>query len=81
MRDLSASDGDRIMTGLESLPELMADLMATEDHIAEVARRYTEATSAMFVGRVGGYPVGLNIAQNSRGVTNGKDLLFLNLGT
>jgi glucosamine--fructose-6-phosphate aminotransferase (isomerizing) len=69
VRDLGAADGDRLIAGLNGLPDKIAQILKTEDHIAEVAERFASATSAMFVGRVGGYPVALEGSQKLKEIT------------
>jgi glucosamine--fructose-6-phosphate aminotransferase (isomerizing) len=69
VRDLGAADGDRLIAGLNALPDQIAQILKTEDHIAEVAERFVNATSAMFVGRVGGYPVALEGSQKLKEIT------------
>ncbi len=69
VRDLGAADGDRLIAGLNALPDQIAQILKTEDHIAEVAGRFVRATSAMFVGRVCGYPVALEGSQKLKEIT------------
>ena len=69
VRDLGTADGDRIIDGMDALPELIADLLSIEDHVADVAQRFAAATSAMFVGRVNGFPVALEGAQKLKEVS------------
>jgi glucosamine--fructose-6-phosphate aminotransferase (isomerizing) len=69
VRDLGTADGDRIIDGMDALPELIADLLSIEDHVADVAKRFAAATSAMFVGRVNGFPVALEGAQKLKEVS------------
>jgi glucosamine--fructose-6-phosphate aminotransferase (isomerizing) len=69
VRDLGTADGDRIIDGMDALPELIADLLSIEDHVADVAQRFAVATSAMFVGRVNGFPVALEGAQKLKEVS------------
>jgi len=69
VRDLGAGDGDRLIAGLNALPDQIAEILKTEDHIAAVAERFVRSTSAMFVGRVGGYPVALEGSQKLKEVS------------
>jgi glucosamine--fructose-6-phosphate aminotransferase (isomerizing) len=69
VRDLGAADGDRLIAGLNALPDQIAEILKTEDHIAKVAERFVSATSAMFVGRVSGYPVALEGSQKLKEIT------------
>jgi glucosamine--fructose-6-phosphate aminotransferase (isomerizing) len=69
VRDLGAADGDRLIAGLNALPDQIAEILKTEDQIAKVAERFVSATSAMFVGRVSGYPVALEGSQKLKEIT------------
>jgi glutamine---fructose-6-phosphate transaminase (isomerizing) len=57
VRDLSVADGRRIIAGLRRLPEQLAEILAGEERIEQLAAAYGKARSMMFVGRVRGYPV------------------------
>src|SRR3954451_19909329 len=48
MRDLSPSDGKRIIAGLQKLPEQISEILTTEAHIADVAKEVAQAASVMF---------------------------------
>jgi glucosamine--fructose-6-phosphate aminotransferase (isomerizing) len=69
VRDLSPADGERLIGGLERLPDQLEQIMSTEDHVAAVAAHFSEATSAFFIGRVSGYPVALEGAQKLKEVS------------
>ncbi|MFD7918356.1 glutamine--fructose-6-phosphate transaminase (isomerizing) [Streptomyces sp. NPDC059740] len=59
IRDLSVSDGKRIIAGLRRLPEQITEVLKQEEDIRALAAHYATARSMMFVGRVRGYPVAL----------------------
>nr|EIF89860.1 glucosamine--fructose-6-phosphate aminotransferase [Streptomyces tsukubensis NRRL18488] len=59
IRDLSVSEGKRIIEGLRRLPEQIAEILQAEDDIKKLAEEYAGAQSMMFIGRVRGYPVAL----------------------
>lgn len=59
IRDLSVSDGKRIIEGLRKLPEQIGRILESEDEIKKLAEEYAGAQSMMFIGRVRGYPVAL----------------------
>ncbi|CAM5335833.1 glutamine--fructose-6-phosphate aminotransferase [isomerizing] [Streptomyces spiroverticillatus] len=59
IRDLSVSDGKRIIEGLRKLPEQISEILRDEDKVKEIAEAYAGAQSMMFIGRVRGYPVAL----------------------
>ena len=69
VRDLSPADGKRLVAGLRALPDGIRAVLATEDHIADVARRHAERRSAMFVGRVRGWPVAREGAQKLKEIS------------
>jgi glucosamine--fructose-6-phosphate aminotransferase (isomerizing) len=57
IRDLSVSDGKRIIEGLRRLPGQIDEILKTEPEIKKLAREYADAKSMLFIGRVRGYPV------------------------
>ncbi|MCX4726438.1 glutamine--fructose-6-phosphate transaminase (isomerizing) [Streptomyces sp. NPDC090052] len=57
IRDLSVSDGKRIIAGLRKLPGQIAEILDREAEIEKLAVEYADARSMMFIGRVRGYPV------------------------
>lgn len=57
IRDLSVADGKRIIAGLRRLPGQIDEILKTEPEIMALARRYADARSMLFIGRVRGYPV------------------------
>ncbi|MFI1866706.1 glutamine--fructose-6-phosphate transaminase (isomerizing) [Streptomyces jumonjinensis] len=59
IRDLSVSEGKRIIEGLRRLPEQITEILQAEDDIRKLAEEYAGAQSMMFIGRVRGYPVAL----------------------
>ena len=69
VRDLSISDGQRIIAGLRSLPGQIKEIVSEEAHIAEVARGLAGAQSLFFIGRVRGYPVAREGAQKFKEVS------------
>ena len=69
VRDLSITDGQRIIAGLRKLPEQIGDIISDEPHIAEVAKGLAGAQSLFFVGRVRGFPVAREGAQKFKEVS------------
>ncbi|MEU0082627.1 glutamine--fructose-6-phosphate transaminase (isomerizing) [Streptomyces sp. NPDC006274] len=59
IRDLSVSEGRRIIDGLRRLPAQISEILETEAEIKKLAEQYADAKSMMFIGRVRGYPVAL----------------------
>lgn len=68
-RDLGPADGARLIAGLEALPGQIGDVVARADQIADIAARYSRATSMFFIGRVAGHPVALEGAQKLKEVS------------
>ena len=59
MRDLSPTDGLSIVEGLNSLPELVEDVLQKGEQIKELAFKYSNAEHLLFLGRQSLYPVAL----------------------
>jgi glutamine---fructose-6-phosphate transaminase (isomerizing) len=69
VRDLSAAAGQRIVSGLRALPDQVAEVLASEEEVAEVARRFADAEHMFFIGRVRGWPVAREGAQKLKEVS------------
>ncbi|MFI6453307.1 glutamine--fructose-6-phosphate transaminase (isomerizing) [Streptosporangium amethystogenes] len=69
VRDLSPADGRRICEGLRRLPDQIKEILALEPRLKELAQKYAEAPSMMFVGRVRGYPVAREGAQKLKEIS------------
>jgi glutamine---fructose-6-phosphate transaminase (isomerizing) len=69
VRDLSAASGQRIVAGLRALPGQLETILAGEEQIAEVARRFAVAEHMFFIGRVRGWPVAREGAQKLKEVS------------
>jgi glutamine---fructose-6-phosphate transaminase (isomerizing) len=69
VRDLSAASGQRIVTGLRALPGQMETILADEEQIAEIARRFAAAEHMFFIGRVRGWPVAREGAQKLKEIS------------
>jgi glutamine---fructose-6-phosphate transaminase (isomerizing) len=69
VRDLSISDGQRIVAGLQRLPGQIAAILADEPYIALVAADLAVAPSLFFIGRVRGFPVAREGAQKFKEVS------------
>jgi glutamine---fructose-6-phosphate transaminase (isomerizing) len=59
IRDLSPARGRRLLDALEALPGQIAEIIAGEPAIAELAKAVATAANAYFVGRATGYPVAM----------------------
>jgi glucosamine--fructose-6-phosphate aminotransferase (isomerizing) len=69
VRDLSAASGQRIVAGMRALPGQMDEILAAEEEIAEIARRFAGAEHMFFIGRVRGWPVAREGAQKLKEVS------------
>jgi glucosamine--fructose-6-phosphate aminotransferase (isomerizing) len=69
VRDLSAASGQRIVAGLRALPAHIEEILATEDQIADTARRFAGAEHMFVIGRVRGWPVAREGAQKLKEVS------------
>ncbi len=69
VRDLSITDGQRIVAGLKDLPGQIEEVLADEQRIAAIAAELATARSLFFIGRVRGYPVAREGAQKFKEVT------------
>ena len=59
IRNLSSSEGSRIIAELEALPAKIERVLKLEQSIAVIARRYARAKVMLFMGRQFNYPVAL----------------------
>ncbi|MBA2773002.1 MAG: glutamine--fructose-6-phosphate transaminase (isomerizing) [Nocardioidaceae bacterium] len=69
VRDLSVSDGKRIIAGLQRLPAQIDQIVAADEDLSTVAGVLAEAQSLFFVGRVRGYPVAREGAQKFKEIS------------
>jgi glutamine---fructose-6-phosphate transaminase (isomerizing) len=69
VRDLSIADGQRIIAGLRKVPCQIEEILADEEHIAEVAKGLAGAESLFFIGRVRGFPVAREGAQKFKEIS------------
>jgi glutamine---fructose-6-phosphate transaminase (isomerizing) len=69
VRDLSAANGQRIVTGLRNLPEQVNRILHGEEDIATIANSYAAAEHMFFIGRVRGWPVAREGAQKLKEVS------------
>ncbi len=69
IRDLSPTDGARIIKGLAALPDQVREILKLSDEIAEVAREIAPSPSMMFVGRRRGWPVAREGAQKLKEIS------------
>jgi glucosamine--fructose-6-phosphate aminotransferase (isomerizing) len=69
VRDLSSAGGQRVVSGLRALPDQIEHVLAAEDEVAEIARRFAGAEHMFFIGRVRGWPVAREGAQKLKEVS------------
>ena len=69
IRDLSVSDGRRLVDGLRRLPGQIEEILAGQERLADVAGDLAGAESMFFVGRVRGYPVAREGAQKLKEIS------------
>ncbi|MFI0421744.1 glutamine--fructose-6-phosphate transaminase (isomerizing) [Spongiactinospora sp. 9N601] len=69
VHDLSPADGRRICEGLRRLPAQIEEILAKDDEIAGLARKYADHAGMMFIGRVRGYPVAREGAQKLKEIS------------
>lgn len=62
MRQMSASTGSKIIRSFEKLPDQVRKILAGEEHIAAIARKYASSRSMLFLGRQYNYPIALEAA-------------------
>ena len=54
VRDLSPGDGTRLISGIRELPDQIAQILAGEDRIRDLAAKYADSVGMLYVGRVRG---------------------------
>jgi len=69
VRDLSVSDGSRIVSALDTLPDRISEVLATESAISDVAKKHSGAPRMFFIGRVRGWPVAREGAQKLKEIS------------
>ncbi len=69
VRDLSFTDGSRIIGGLQRISGQIAEILQNEEHIAQLATVLAGADSLFFVGRVRGFPVAREGAQKFKEIS------------
>ncbi|HEX7164713.1 MAG TPA: glutamine--fructose-6-phosphate transaminase (isomerizing) [Trebonia sp.] len=69
VRDLSATNGGRVVNGLRNLPSQVTTILNAEEEIATIAHRFAEADHMFFIGRVRGWPVAREGAQKLKEIS------------
>src|SRR4051794_1438510 len=69
VRDLSSAQGARLVEGLRRLPDAVEEALALSDDVEAVARRYADARSMFYLGRVRGAAVAREGAQKLKEIS------------
>jgi glucosamine--fructose-6-phosphate aminotransferase (isomerizing) len=69
IRDLSPTEGGRIIAGLNRLPEQVTEILEQADALADVAKEVAFRNSVLFVGRRRGWPVAREGAQKLKEIS------------
>jgi glutamine---fructose-6-phosphate transaminase (isomerizing) len=69
MRNLSTSEGSRIIEALEALPEQMETVLKLSDEIKTIARKYADVNGILFFGRQFNFPIALEGALKMKEIT------------
>jgi glutamine---fructose-6-phosphate transaminase (isomerizing) len=69
VRDLSPTDGRRLVEGLKQLPAAIRSVLDLEEQIATIAKKYAHASSMFFIGRHRGFPIALEGAQKLKEIS------------
>ncbi len=69
IRDLSPTEGRRIIAGLNALPDQISAIIAQEEEIAGVAKEIAQSSSVLFIGRRRGWPVAREGAQKLKEIS------------
>ena len=69
LHDLSHADGQRILRGLQRIPEQIREILNGAERISVVAEEVAKAQSAFYIGRVRGFPVAREGAQKLKEIS------------
>jgi glutamine---fructose-6-phosphate transaminase (isomerizing) len=69
MRNLSTSEGSRIIEALEALPEQMETVLKLSDEIKTIAKKYAGVNGILFFGRQFNFPIALEGALKMKEIT------------
>ena len=69
MRNLSATDGSRVIEALEALPAQIEAVLELSDQIKEIVKKYVDANGMLFFGRQFNFPVALEGALKMKEIT------------
>ena len=69
IRDLSPTEGRRVIAGLNALPDQITEILEQADAIGELAKEIAYRNSVLFVGRRRGWPVAREGAQKLKEIS------------
>jgi glutamine---fructose-6-phosphate transaminase (isomerizing) len=69
IRDLSPSEGRRIIDALNALPAQITEIIEQADDMADIAKKIAQHASVMYVGRRRGWPVAREGAQKLKEIS------------
>ncbi len=69
IRNLSTSQGSRVIEALEALPLQIEEVLKLSDHLRAIARKYVEVDGMLFFGRQFNFPVALEGALKLKEIT------------
>jgi glucosamine--fructose-6-phosphate aminotransferase (isomerizing) len=69
LRSLSAAQGKAMIEEIEKLPAHVRTILAANDEIARIARKYSTVRSMLFLGRQFNYPIALEGALKMKEIT------------
>jgi glucosamine--fructose-6-phosphate aminotransferase (isomerizing) len=69
MRNLSTSEGSRIIEALEALPEQIETVLKLSDEIKAIAKKYAGVNGMLFFGRQFNFPIALEGALKMKEIT------------
>jgi glucosamine--fructose-6-phosphate aminotransferase (isomerizing) len=69
MRNLSTSEGSRIIEALETLPEQIEAVLKLSDQIQAIAKKYADVNGVLFFGRQFNFPIALEGALKMKEIT------------
>jgi len=69
MRNLSTSEGSRIIEALETLPEQIEAVLKLSDQIKAIAKKYADVNGVLFFGRQFNFPIALEGALKMKEIT------------
>lgn len=69
VHDVSPQQGAELLDAMETLPDLITEALKAEPQIAALAKKYSSAKSAFYIGRTDAYPTALEGAQKLKEIS------------